>query len=85
MVFDRNGKLYRDLYFGNAGGGEVFEMSPPAEPGNPWTFTDLFDSDCGNDGCYTVTGLIFGKSNVLCGTTTYGGIGQFGVVFSLVP
>jgi uncharacterized repeat protein (TIGR03803 family) len=85
VVFDRKGNLYSDLYFGDDGGGQVFELSPPAEAGDPWTFTDLFDSDCGDDGCYTVTGLIFDKSNVLYGTTAYGGAGTFGVVFSILP
>jgi uncharacterized repeat protein (TIGR03803 family) len=85
VVFDHNGNLYSDLYFGNNGGGEVFELSPPAQQGNSWTLTDLFDSDCGVDGCYTVTGLIFDKSNTLYGTTGYGGKGTFGVVFSVIP
>jgi uncharacterized repeat protein (TIGR03803 family) len=85
VVFDRNGNLYSDLYFGNEGGGQVFELSPPAVQGDAWTFTDLFDLDCEDDGCYTVTGLIFDKSNTLYGTTAYGGTGTFGVVFSVVP
>jgi uncharacterized repeat protein (TIGR03803 family) len=85
VVFDHNGNLYSTLYYGLGGGGEVFELSPPAETGNPWTFTDLFDSTCGDDGCNIATGLLVDKAGVLLGTTADGGTGKFGVVFSVTP
>jgi len=85
VVFDHAGNLYSTLFNGLDGGGEVFELSPPAEQGSPWTFTDLFDSNCGDDGCNMATGLLLNKVGVLYGTTQDGGTGKFGVVFSVTP
>jgi uncharacterized repeat protein (TIGR03803 family) len=85
VVFDPKGNLYSTLYYGLDGGGEVFELSPPAEAGNPWTYTDLFDSNCGADGCYISTGLLLNKAGVLYGTTQAGGTSKDGVVFSVIP
>jgi len=85
VVFDHSGNLYSTLYSGLDGGGEVFELSPPTETGNPWTFTDLFDTNCGDDGCNIASGLLVNKAGVLLGTTTDGGTGKFGVVFSVTP
>jgi uncharacterized repeat protein (TIGR03803 family) len=85
VVFDAKGDLYSTLYYGLDGGGEVFELSPPAESGSPWTFTDLFDSNCGSDGCYISTGLLPNKGGVLYGTTQAGGASKDGVVFSVIP
>jgi uncharacterized repeat protein (TIGR03803 family) len=83
VVFDDNGNLYGTLYYGLESGGEAFELSPPAESGSPWTFTDLFDSNCGS-GCYSTTGLLFSKG-ILYGTTRLGGTDDFGIVFGVKP
>jgi len=87
VVFDKKGNLYSDAYFDQEdNGGEVFELSPPAEQGGSWTYTDLFDSNCdGDDGCYLAGGLTFDKGNVLYGTSSLGGARDFGVVFSVTP
>lgn len=86
VVFDRQGNLYSDTYFSlGSAGGEVFKLSPPAVQGNPWTLTNLYDFTCGNDGCYTLSRVIFGKGNLLYGTTGLGGIAGDGVVFRITP
>jgi uncharacterized repeat protein (TIGR03803 family) len=85
VAFDHSGNLYSTLYYGTAGGGEVFELSPPTETGGSWSFTDLFDSTCGVDGCNMGFGLVVNQAGVLFGTTADGGTGKFGVVFSVTP
>jgi uncharacterized repeat protein (TIGR03803 family) len=85
VVFDHAGNLYSTLYYGIDGGGEVFELSPPSETGSPWTFIDLFDTNCGTNGCNIATGLLVNKAGALLGTTMDGGTGKFGVVFDVTP
>jgi hypothetical protein len=87
VVFDKKGNLYSDTYFGkNIVEGEVFELSPPAKQGDAWAYTDLFDSNCGSDGCYMLYSLIVGKGNVLYGVSTYGGTDpNDGLVFGITP
>jgi uncharacterized repeat protein (TIGR03803 family) len=89
VVFDKQGNLYTTTFSSPNGGGEVLELSPPATQGNPWTFTPLYDFSCNNlscDGGGTLfSGLIFDKGNVLYGTATYGGTGNSGVAFKIIP
>jgi uncharacterized repeat protein (TIGR03803 family) len=85
VVFDHNGNLYSTLYYGTTTGGEVFELSPPAGGGSPWTYTDLWDNSGGTAGSFLDTGLVFDKSDVLYGVSTDGGTGKAGLVFSVTP
>ncbi|MGA3039498.1 MAG: choice-of-anchor tandem repeat GloVer-containing protein [Bryobacteraceae bacterium] len=70
----------------NAGCGMVFSLTPPAAPGAPWTPRLLytFEPETG-DGFYPHAGVILAPSGVLYGTTSGGGHGRSGTVFSLTP
>jgi hypothetical protein len=64
LVFDKTGNIYGATRFSVGGEGEVFELSPPSAPGNPWTETTLYSWNCD---CAPVS-LIFDKGNALYGT-----------------
>ena len=70
---------------GPSGQGAVFELTPPAVAGNPWTYTVLYGFTGGTDGGKPYSGVIFGKAGVLYGTTGLGGSGGYGTVFALTP
>ena len=70
---------------GPSGQGAVFELTPPAVAGNPWTYTVLYGFTGGNDGGKPYSGVIFGKAGALFGTTGLGGSGGYGTVFRLTP
>jgi hypothetical protein len=59
----------------NYGGcGTVFQLTPPAAPGGPWTETVIHSFTALNgDGAYPAAGVVLGKNGVLYGTTQYGG------------
>lgn len=80
VVFDKQGNLYGATTYGNQYGelGVVYELSPPAKKGGPWT-ESLIYSFLGktgyNDGMNPEGGLIIDSSGNLYGTTAYGGAG----------
>jgi uncharacterized repeat protein (TIGR03803 family) len=97
LIFDHAGNLYGtasgsgfDDTFDN--GGSVFELSPPASAGSPWTETTLFSFPLSIQGLWPFAQLAFDASGNLYGTTyaggdrscPYGGLGC-GVVFQLSP
>jgi uncharacterized repeat protein (TIGR03803 family) len=99
VLFDREGNLYTTASDGGNAGcgsewgcGAVIKLAPPAAAGDPWTETTLYDFSTGADGGVDPSGLVFGKSGRIYGTTfsggdpdcTFGGI-QCGVVFSIIP
>jgi uncharacterized repeat protein (TIGR03803 family) len=81
VVFDKAGNLYGTTLFGSFGGAEIFELSPPAGQGDPWTETTLYNFGCGSDGCEPVGNLI-SIGNWLYGAAEGGTRGD-GVVFKL--
>jgi uncharacterized repeat protein (TIGR03803 family) len=105
LVMDSAGNLYGTAYaggivdcpHGTACGGTAFELSPPSELGQPWTYTILytFCSEISGvvclDGSEPRSQLIFDASGNLYGTTVKGGTGHDvdsyggGVVFELSP
>ncbi len=86
LVMDANGNLYgTTAEGGTAGYGTVFELSPPAVQGDPWTETVLYSFTNGNDGGGPVDALVFDKSGNLYGTASSGGSGAGGVIFELSP
>lgn len=91
LVFDRKGNLYGTTsYTGGYGNGRgaVFELSPPAKQGDPWTETTLHDFTGGRDGSTPRASLIFGKGGALYGTTALTNEGNRvgnGTVFKIVP
>jgi uncharacterized repeat protein (TIGR03803 family) len=67
--------------------GTVFQLSPPASPGGPWTKTILhtFTSGTG-DGWLPNSTPVLGPNGVLYGTTTAGGAGSSsGAIYEMVP
>ncbi len=98
LVFDQSGNLYGECAEGGKNGdGLIFELSPPAQQGNPWTESVLYSFGSvtkNHDGAWPNGGLVFDGNGNLYGTTTYGGSGGkprtcssagCGVVFELSP
>jgi uncharacterized repeat protein (TIGR03803 family) len=86
LVFDGDGNLYGTTYGGGSSSicGNVFELSPPNSNGASWSFTDLHDFSS-NDGCLSLSDLIFDSIGNIYGTTCAGGSGSGGVAFELSP
>jgi uncharacterized repeat protein (TIGR03803 family) len=92
LALGKNGTLFGVTTHGGrefpAGGGcgTVFSLTPPEAPGGPWTERLLygFNAETG-DGVQPIAGLINSPAGVLYGTTTQGGAGGWGTVFSLSP
>lgn len=103
LIFDEDGALYGTTDYGGSTGGSAatciditlagcgvaFKLTPPAQPGAPWTETVLYNfcslDDCA-DGGYPYGGLIFGKAGALYGTASVYGSGiANGTVFELTP
>jgi uncharacterized repeat protein (TIGR03803 family) len=88
LIFDAAGNLYGTTALGEGGKkcgtecGMVFELSPAS--GGGWTETVLHVFT-GNDGSIPIAGLVFDKAGNLYGTTQFGGVHNWGVVFELTP
>jgi uncharacterized repeat protein (TIGR03803 family) len=84
LVFDTAGNLYGTTLSAGAGGsGTVFELSPSAS--GTWTETVLHTFAGDEDGYYPEASLILDSDGNLYGTTTWGGVYDFGTVFKLAP
>jgi uncharacterized repeat protein (TIGR03803 family) len=92
VVIGRGGTLYgATLSGGNLltgcprdGCGTVFQMTPPAAAGQPWTETVIY-SFSGPDGRGPATGLVIGSQGELYGATNAGGSYGQGTIFRLQP
>ena len=105
VVLDQNGNLYGTTSEGGisqytpcgGGCGTVFELSPPAQPGGPWTHTVLYAFQGSYDG-QRPGEVAFGPNGLLYGITSDGGTPAFpckpqyprikygcGTVFQLTP
>jgi uncharacterized repeat protein (TIGR03803 family) len=85
IVFDSAGSLYGAT---TQGGGQcvpsqcgtVFQLTPPAKKGDPWSETVLYIfkgfNQGGTDGSLPAGGLVIDGSGNLYGTTAYGGTGN---------
>ena len=105
LIIDDAGNLYGTTGYGGTGScpllggpvgcGTVYELSPPAEAGDPWTETVLYSFQDVNDGYVAYGDLTFDKAGNLYGVTLFGGGkgttcnslygGQCGTVFELSP
>jgi hypothetical protein len=105
LVIDDAGNLYGTTGYGGTGPclllggpvgcGTVYELSPPAQPGGPWTEAVLYSFRGGNDGFVAFGDLAFDNAGNLYGATLFGGGkgttcdslygGQCGTVFALSP
>lgn len=96
LIVDTSGNLYGTTQYGgpsycHVGGdfgcGLVFELSPPSQPGNPWTESILYEfrEPVTGDGHDPSSGVIMDGSGDLFGTTLRGGESDAGTVFELTP
>ena len=88
LVADAAGNLYGTSTWGGPNPvtpyGTVFQLSPPATPGDPWAKAILYSFQGGvNDGATPFGTLIFDKLGNLYGTTQAGGPNNTGTVFEL--
>jgi uncharacterized repeat protein (TIGR03803 family) len=85
LIRDAKGNLYGVTVQGGANNlGAVYEISPPAVQGNPWTETVLYSFN-GTDGTLPAGRLLLGTGGKLFGTTNGGGASSAGTVFKLTP
>lgn len=85
LIMDQSGNLYGTTLLGGAQNvGAVFEVSPPAAPGDPWTEKVLY-SFHGADGSSPGGRLLLDSTGALYGTTSGGGTKFAGNVFKLTP
>jgi uncharacterized repeat protein (TIGR03803 family) len=83
LVIDAAGNLYGTAAYGGTGDcvllgikggcGTVYEMSPPAQKGDPWTETTLYSFKGGKDGYVPQGNLVFDSAGNLYGATLFGG------------
>jgi len=86
LIFDPQGNLYGTASDGGgAGCGVVFQLSPPALKGDPWTETVLYTFTCGTDGDWPAAGMVRDEAGNLYGTTWTKGEFDYGTVFQLTP
>jgi len=94
LVFDSSGNIYGVTQFGgnlnsacsSMGCGTVFELSPPIQPGGPWTETVLYKFQGSPDGAEPGSGLVLDGFGSLYGTTKFGGAQcSCGTVFEISP
>jgi uncharacterized repeat protein (TIGR03803 family) len=87
LLAGRNGVLYGTQKFGGgpANAGAVYQLTPPATHGGPWTETTLYRFTGEADGAYPLAGVIADSAGNLLGTTTGNGRANQGTVFQLTP
>lgn len=94
LIFDTDGNIYATTELGGTGSapacslggcGTVFELTPPAEQGNPWISTLLYNfGSYDNDAVVPGRGLLINNGS-LYGTTQQGGGAASGTIFELTP
>jgi uncharacterized repeat protein (TIGR03803 family) len=85
LIRDRSGNFYGVTEFGgNYGVGTVYQFTPPASAGRPWTESVLYSFDY-TEGADPFGNLAISASGSLYGTTQFGGPSDNGNVFQLSP
>jgi uncharacterized repeat protein (TIGR03803 family) len=83
LIFDTDGNLYgTTLEGGSYADGTVFQLAPEAK--GKWK-EGVLHRFRGRDGVHPIASLIFDATGNLYGTTTEGGLYNYGTVFRLVP
>ena len=83
VAIDKGGNLYGTTGYGGTGPctllgspvgcGTVYELSPPAKQGDPWTETVLYSFQGNKDGYVPSGDLVFDRDGNLHGVTLFGG------------
>ena len=82
VTISKNGSLYgTTLGGGSFGCGTVFELTPPAVPGNPWNKYTIHSFTC-TDGAYPESAVLL-KPGLVYGTASGGGSFGAGTIYSL--
>jgi uncharacterized repeat protein (TIGR03803 family) len=84
VVFDKQGNLF-GATTGGGPAGTAFQLRPPAQRGDPWTETLIyqFQGESSKDGSEPSGGLIMDAAGNLYGVTAYGGTGNCKLLGSL--
>ena len=83
VTFDANGNLYGTTDDGGGtDDGTVYELSPS---GSGWTENVLYAFQYSNDGAIPYAGVVLDPEGNVYGTTIYGGAGNGGTIFELMP
>ncbi len=97
LTFDTSGNLYGTTYTGGVGAGSVFELGPAppsgcpsgTNPGNGWCETLLYSfcsvASCTDGLSPTSSWVAFDSAGNLYGTTSEGGVYNYGTVYELSP
>jgi len=86
LVADKAGNLYGMSFVGDRFGlGNIYRLSPPASPGQPWGFQVLHTFTGGSDGRAPGNALFIDSRGVIWGTNASGGDQLLGNIFRLVP
>lgn len=73
VVIGQNGVLYGTTFYGgnlqdcSLGCGEVYQMSPPTEPGGAWNYSPIYEFTGSNDGCCAYSSLTLDNKGRLYG------------------
>jgi uncharacterized repeat protein (TIGR03803 family) len=85
LVRDAAGNFYGVTAQGGINNlGAIYEISPPAISGDPWTEKVLYSFN-GSDGTLPTGPLLMGPGGVFYGTTNGGGPNSAGTVYQLTP
>jgi hypothetical protein len=89
LTFDASGNVYGTTLGGGTHGGVVFRLKP-AQRGNYWPPTVLYNFKGSSDGDHPTAGLVFDRKGNLYSTTEWGGAAQScqggcGTVFEVTP
>jgi uncharacterized repeat protein (TIGR03803 family) len=84
LILDKAGNIYGTTDQGGTGVvGTVFELSPPAKSGKPWTETVLYNFTGNNDGGEPYGRMLLASDGNLYGTTAGYGQYNYGTIFKL--
>jgi uncharacterized repeat protein (TIGR03803 family) len=90
LAFDSAGNIYGTTLYS----GGIYQLVPPAAPGDSWNLNLLYTFQFGNDGGQPDAGVVIDSTGALYGTTTVGGDlscgyngaeAGCGTVYKLVP
>jgi len=87
VVFDHGGNLYGTLQYGGPACigdpcGLVYELTPD---GDSWLEKTIYSFTGGSDGNWPIAGVVFDSLGNLYGETEYGGMGDQGNAYELIP